>query len=141
MWEYIFQAVAISLLLYGCTSWTLMKPLEKKLDENYPRMLHMVLNKIWKQLLTKQYLYIHLHPISQTIQLRWAKHVGLFRRSKDKLKWHPPQDCANIGCHLEDLPTEMMARESQRNLCCWCTMMMRQVLSLFLRVVWFNKEL
>ena len=27
-----FQAVAMSVLLYGCTIWTLMKFLEKKLD-------------------------------------------------------------------------------------------------------------
>ncbi len=30
-----FQAVVISILLYGCTTWTLTKWLEKKLDGNY----------------------------------------------------------------------------------------------------------
>ena len=30
-----FQAVVISMLLYGCTTWTLTKRLEKKLDGNY----------------------------------------------------------------------------------------------------------
>ena len=39
-----FQAVAMSVLLYHCTTWTLMKSLEKKL-ENYTRMLFAVLNK------------------------------------------------------------------------------------------------
>ena len=30
-----FQAAAVSILLYGCTTWTLTKRLEKKLDGNY----------------------------------------------------------------------------------------------------------
>ena len=34
-----FQAVVASILLYGCTTWTLTKRLEKKLDGNYTRML------------------------------------------------------------------------------------------------------
>ena len=34
-----FQAAVISILLYGCTTWTLTKRLEKKLDGNYARML------------------------------------------------------------------------------------------------------
>ena len=39
-----FQAAVVSILLYGCTTWTLTKRLEKKLDENYTRMLRAVLN-------------------------------------------------------------------------------------------------
>ena len=34
-----FQAVVASILLYGCTTWTLKKRLEKKLGGNYTRML------------------------------------------------------------------------------------------------------
>ena len=34
-----FQAEVVSILLYGCTTWTLTKRLEKKLDGNYTRML------------------------------------------------------------------------------------------------------
>ena len=30
-----FQAVVMSILLYGCTTWTLTKCMEKKLDSNY----------------------------------------------------------------------------------------------------------
>ena len=39
-----FQAAVISILLYGCTTWTLTKRLEKKLDGNYTRMLCAILN-------------------------------------------------------------------------------------------------
>ena len=33
-----FQAATVSILLYGCTIWTLTKRMEKKLDGNYTRM-------------------------------------------------------------------------------------------------------
>ena len=33
-----FQAAVVSILLYGCTTWTLTKQLEKKLDISYPHM-------------------------------------------------------------------------------------------------------
>ena len=44
-----FQAAVVSILLYGCTTWTLTKQLEKKLDGNYTRMLRAILNKSWRQ--------------------------------------------------------------------------------------------
>ena len=34
-----FQAVVVSILLYGCTTWMLTKCMEKKLDGNFTRML------------------------------------------------------------------------------------------------------
>ena len=42
--------------------------MKKKLDGNYIRMPHAVLNKSRKQHPTKQQLYGHLFPISKTIQ-------------------------------------------------------------------------
>ena len=44
-----FQAAVVSIQLYGCTTWTLTKRLEKKLDGNYTRMLRAILNKSWRQ--------------------------------------------------------------------------------------------
>ena len=44
-----FQAAVVSILLYGCTTWTLTKRLEKKLDGNYTKMLRAILNKSWRQ--------------------------------------------------------------------------------------------
>ncbi len=41
-----FQAVVISILLYGCTTWTLTKRLKKKQDGNYTRILRLLI--IWK---------------------------------------------------------------------------------------------
>ena len=47
----ILPTVAVSLLLYGCTTWTLKKRWEKNLDENYKRILRSVLSKSCKQIL------------------------------------------------------------------------------------------
>ena len=41
-----FQAAVVSILLYGCTTWTLTKRLERRLDGKYTRMLRAVLNKL-----------------------------------------------------------------------------------------------
>ena len=41
--------LAVLVLLYGCTAWTLTKRLEKELDGQYTRMLRAVINKSWKQ--------------------------------------------------------------------------------------------
>ena len=63
-----FQAAVVSILLYGCTTWTLTKRLEKKLDGNYTRMLRAILNKSWRQHPTMHQRYGHLLPITKTIQ-------------------------------------------------------------------------
>ena len=57
-----FQAAVVSILLYGCTTWTLTKRLERRLDGNYTRMLRAVLNKCWRQHPTRLHLYGHLPP-------------------------------------------------------------------------------
>ena len=52
LWQSItgfLQAVAVSILQHGDTTWKLMKCMEKKLEGNYTRMLCSVLNKSWKQ--------------------------------------------------------------------------------------------
>ena len=71
-----FQAAVVSILLYGCTTCTLTKRLERKLDGNYTRMLRAVLNKFWRQHPTRLQLYGHLPPITKTIQVRRTRHAG-----------------------------------------------------------------
>ena len=77
-----FQAAVTSILLYGCTTWTLTKRLEKKLDGNYTRMLRVTLNKSWRQHPTRHHLYGHLPPITKTIQVRRTRHAGHCWRSR-----------------------------------------------------------
>ena len=76
-----FQAAVVSILLYGCTIWTLTKRLEKKLDGNYTRMLRAILNKSWQQHPKRHKLYGHLPSITKTIQVRHAGHCW---RSRDE---------------------------------------------------------
>ena len=126
-----FQAALVSILLYGCTIWTLTKWLKKKLDGNYTRMLRAILNKSWQQHPTRHHLYGHLSPITKTIQVRRTRHAGYCWRSKDELisdvllwspaygqakAWHPvriyiQQLCEDKGCSPEDLPEVMNNRE------------------------------
>ena len=56
-----FQAAVTSILLYGCTTWTLTKRLEKKLDGNYTRMLRAILDKSWRQHPKRHQLYIYIY--------------------------------------------------------------------------------
>ena len=80
-----FQTAVLLILLYGCTTWTLTKRLEKKLDGNYTRMLRAILNKSWWQHPTRHQLYSHLPPITKTIQVRRTRHAGQCWRSRDEL--------------------------------------------------------
>ena len=126
-----FQAAVTSILLYGCTTWTLTKRMEKKLDGNYTRMLRAILNKSWRQHPTRHQLYGHLPPITKTIQVRRTRHAGHCWRSRDELisdvlLWTPKhgrakagrpaqtyiqQLCEDTGCCPEDLPEAMNDRE------------------------------
>ena len=129
-----FQAAVVSILLYGCTTWTLTKWPEKKLDGNYTRMLRGILNKSWRQHPTRHQLYGHLPTITKTIQVRRTRHAGNCRRSSDELIrdvliWTPTygrakagrpartylqQLCEDTGCSSEDLQEVMYDREKWR---------------------------
>ena len=97
-----FQAAIVSILLYGCITWTLSKRMEKKLDGNYTRMLRAILNKSWRQHPTKQQIYGHQPPITKTIIIRRTRHAGHCCRSKDELisdvlLWTPSHARAKAG--------------------------------------------
>ena len=129
-----FQAAVASILLYGCTTWTLTKRLEKKLDGNYTTMLRAILNNSWRQHPTRHQLYGQLPPITKTIQVRRTRYAGNCWRSRDELisdvlLWTPThgrakagrpartyiqQLCEDTGCCPEDLPEAMNDREKWR---------------------------
>ena len=117
--------------MYGYTTWTLTKRMEKKLDNNYTRMLRAILNKSWRQHPTKQQLYGYLLPITKSIQVKRIRLAGYCWWSRDELTsdellWTPPhwraktgrpartyiqQLCVDTGCYHEDLPEVMDDRE------------------------------
>ena len=129
-----FQAAIVLILLYGYTTWTLTKRMEKKLDSNHIRMLRAILNKSRRQHSTKQQLYDHLPPITKTIKIRRTRHAGHCWRSRDELlrdvlQWNPSHErskagrpartyiqqlCVDTGCSPEDLPKAMDDREVWR---------------------------
>ena len=96
---------------------------EKEQDWNNTRILCAGLNNSWKQHPTKQQVYSQLLPISQTLQVKRAKHARHGWRNKDKLikdaflrtptyghssfgrsaKTYIHQNCADTGCCQEDL--------------------------------------
>ena len=128
------QAAVVSIVLYGCTTWTLTKRLEKKLDGNYTRMLRAILNKSWRQHPRRHQLYNHRPPITKTILVRRNRHAGHCWRSRDELisyvlLWTPRiwpnkserpartyilQLCEDTGCSVEDLPEAMKDRDKWR---------------------------
>ena len=140
-----FQAAVASILLYGCTTWTLTKRLEKKLDGNYTRMLRAILDKSWWQHPTSHQLYGPLPPITKTIQVRRSRHAGHCWRSRDELisdvlLWTPTHGRAkagrlartyiqqlgeDTGCCPEDPPEAMNDREKSwervRDMCATST--------------------
>ena len=129
-----FQAAIVSILLYGCTTWTLTKRLEKRLGGNFTRMLRAILNRSLRQHPINQHLYGHLPPIMKTIQIRRTRHAGHCWRSRDDLisdvlLWTPShgrakagrpartyiqQLCEDTGCSPEDQPKAMNDREAWR---------------------------
>ena len=126
-----FQAVTVLILLYGCTTWTLTKRTQKKLDGSYTGMLQAILNKFWWQHPKKPHLYGHLLPISKTIQVRRKRHAGHCWRSKDELisdvlpsilthgrvsvsrptRSYLQQLSVDMGCSLENLLGAMDERD------------------------------
>ena len=72
--------MSVSVLLYECTTWTLTKGMEGKLDGNYTRMLLAILNKSWRQHPTKQQLYRHLALITKAIKIRQTRHARLLEK-------------------------------------------------------------
>ena len=129
-----FLAAVVSIQLYVCTTWTLTKWLEKKLDGNYSRMLRTILNQSWRQHTTRHQLFGHLPPTTKTIQVRRTRHAGHCWKGRnelisDVLQWTPTygrpkagrpartyiqQLCEDTGSRPEDLQGAMNDREKWR---------------------------
>ena len=97
----------------------------------YTRILRAILNKSWRQHLTKKQLYSHLPLISKIFKVRRTRHAGHCWRSRkeiirDLLLWTPSygrakagrlartyiqQLCEDAGCSPGDLPEAINDRE------------------------------
>ena len=130
-----FRATTGSVLLYGSTTWTLTKKLEKKLDGIFTRMLRAVLNVSWREHPTKERLYGNIPKLSDVIKEQRTRFAGHCYRSKaelisDLLLWQPSHGYSRRGrpnknyidqltndsnCLIEDLPTAMGDRDGWRD--------------------------
>ena len=124
----------MSILRYGCTTWTLTKRMEKRFYVNYTKMLQAILNKSLRQHPSKQQLYGYLPPILKAIKVKRTKHEEHSWRSKDELKsdvfpltssqwWakvgrpartYIQQLCVDTRCSLEDITGAMDDRDGWR---------------------------
>ena len=138
-----------------CTTWTLTKQLEKKLD-----------GKLHKECCEQYWTSpggntpqgtnytATCPPIMKTIQVRWTRHAGHCWRSRDELisdvlLWTPTygrakagwpartyrqQLCEDMGCSSEELPEAVNDREKWRERvqgypCKWHDMMMMIIIA------------
>ena len=133
-WPIKWNAVSSRQRVYGCTTWTLTKRLEKKLDGNYTRMLRAILKKSWRQHPHKVPTIRPPAPITKAIQVRRTSYAGHCWRSRDELisgvlQWTSIYDrakagrpartylqqlCEDTGCSPKDLPEAMNNREKWR---------------------------
>ena len=122
----------MSILLYGCTTWTLTKRMESwwLLHKNAASNIEQVLEATLHKTAAVRPLTTH----TKTIQVWWTRHAGHCWRSKDELmsdalEWTPShgrakagqpariyiqQLCADRGCNLEDLAEAMDDRDAWR---------------------------
>ena len=126
---YIWNDKTISFKQRLCQYYCMLtKRREKKQNRNCTKMLWSILKKSWRQHPTKQQLYSHLPPISQTIQVRRTRHARYSWRRKDELisnvlQWtslhgrpnvgrpvrtYRQQRCTNTGCNTEELLERLM---------------------------------
>ena len=90
-----FQAAVVSILLYGCTTWTLTR---RKLHKNVESSIEQVLATTPHETPTIR----TPAPITKTIQVRRTRHAGHCWRSKDELisdvlLWTPTYGRAKAG--------------------------------------------
>ena len=129
-----FRATVETVLLYGCTTWTLTKALERKLDGTYTRLLRTALNIKWQTHTTNAVLYGNLPQITTTIKKRRLKFAGHCFRSEEEvvqtlIMWEPRHGKRHRGrpaktfidqltedaeITKEDLPGAMNAKEIWR---------------------------
>ena len=116
----------MSILLYGCTTWTLTKRMERNLRGNCTRMLRAVLNKLSKYIPQNISCTDTYHPSRKPSKLNeqdMRDTTGEVRTSSSDVPlWTPSYGqtkvgkpartylqrlCTDTGCSMEDLPRAM----------------------------------
>ena len=125
-WDFL-QAVGVSALIYGCTTWMLMKCREKKRDGNYTRLLCVIWTNpenstLKNRICTATYLSSYklnknyTNKMNKTGPAREVKTNAWAMFSYDTSMLADQQGyqfCVDTGCSLEDLSREI-ERERER---------------------------
>lgn len=126
-----FHSTVTTVLLYGSSTWTLTKVLEKRLDGCFTKMLRVVKNVSWTQHMTNEVLYGDIPKITTTIATQRVRFCGHCWRSKEELAhqlllWEPThgkrsrgrprrtyvdQLMDDTGLRKEELPKAMEDRD------------------------------
>ena len=83
-WDF-FKAVAVSVLLYRCTIWTLTKRAEESKIGTTQECCERFWKNSWEQHPTKQQVFGHLPPISKMILVKRTQHAEHCWKIKDEL--------------------------------------------------------
>jgi hypothetical protein len=71
-----FQATIVSILLYGCETWTMTVAIQKKLDGAYTKLLRYISNVSWRDHIPNSVLYSGLPIISSVVRQRRLRFAG-----------------------------------------------------------------
>ena len=99
----LFRATTETILLYGSSTWTLTKQVERALDGTYTRMLRKVLNIGWNEKVSNETLYVWFsvqnfqHNQIEQAETCWSR---LQRKKHLQLTWQLP------GCPRRAMQTE-----------------------------------
>ena len=98
----LFIATVESVLLYGCSTWTLTQAMEKSLDGTYTRMLRMALGIKWMDHITNEEVYGNLPRVTTKIAERRCKLAGHCVRHPEEeasklVLWEPAHGRVNRG--------------------------------------------
>ena len=128
----LFQVVVVSILLYGCTTWTLTKRIEKKAWWQFHKDATSYMKKNPGSNIPKNSsCTVTYHPSQKQSKFRRTRHAEYCWRSKDELisdvlLWTPSQGRASVGrlartylqqrctdteCSLEDMLEAMDDRD------------------------------
>ena len=98
----LFRATTETILLYGCTTWSLNRKEEQRLNGTCTRMLRMVKNLSWRDHVPNNVLYGDLKKVSETIRKRRLQLAGHVFRDKTSpahltVTWDPQHGRATRG--------------------------------------------
>ena len=83
--QFLSRQRVVSILLYGCSTWTLTKRAGEKARRQLHKNAASNIDRPGGNNPTKHQLYDHLPPITKTIKVRQTRHAGHCWRSRDEL--------------------------------------------------------